>query len=519
MVDPDDPAVVVIGSGAAGGTIAHELTGRGIPVVLLEAGRRIEPAEFHQDDLAAYAQLSWLDPRVATGDWMAARHAADRPAWIVKAVGGSTLHWNGLAFRIQEHEFRPRSEYGAIHGANLIDWPIGLADLAPYYDRAEQKLGVTGTHGIPPHPATNSYKVLWNGAHAVGYRKISNAHIAINSGPRDERPGCQQLGFCNQGCMVGAKWSTLVSEIPRAEATGKLDLRTGCMALRVELDASGKASAVVYADADSVRRRQRARLVCVAGNAIETPRLLLLSESARFPKGLANGSGQVGRNYMRHVAALTFAVLPKPVNMHRGIVTPGTVFDEARHDPARGFAGGYLMEAASLSPLSLALLMDPAGWGADYAGFIERYDHLAGMLMNGEELPRADNRITLDDKVKDAHGLPVVRVHVDEHPHCHAMRAHYYGRAEAVYRAVGASEVRHAIPASAAHNMGTCRMSRDPADGVVDAFGRAHEVPNLFVADGSQFPSSGAENPTLTIVALAIRQAEHIAAELRQGRL
>ncbi|QMW23097.1 GMC family oxidoreductase [Sandaracinobacteroides saxicola] len=512
-----EPQIVIIGSGAAGGTVAHELTRRGHRVVLLEAGKRIEPGDFHQEDMPAYAQLSWLDPRVATGDWLAARVAPDRPAWVVKAVGGSTLHWNGLAYRAQPHELRARSTYGAVAGSSLADWPLDHAELLPWYGRAEAKLGVTGTHGIAAHPATAHYSLLHAGARRVGYRRISNARLAINSAARDDRPGCQQLGFCNQGCMISAKWSTLVSEIPKAEATGRLDLRTESTVVRIEHGADGRADAVVYADATGALHRQAAHVVVLAANSIETARLLLLSDSNRFPRGLANGSDQVGRNYMRHVTGLTYAVMPGPVNMHRGIVTPGTVFDEARHDPARGFAGGYLMEAAGLSPLSVALLLDPAGWGADYAGFIARYDHLAGMLMNGEELPSADNRVTLDDKVKDARGLPVARVHVVEHAHTRAMRAHFFERSAALYRSLGATDIRHGQPASATHNMGTARMGDDPATSVVDRFGRAHEVPNLWIVDGSIMPTSTAENPTLTIVALALRASHRLAGRHLSG--
>ena len=510
MADLNEPALVVIGSGASGGTVADVLTARGLPVVLLEAGRRIEPSEFHQDDLQAFGQLSWLEPRVSSGSWSATTLAPDRPAWVVRALGGTTLHWNGLAYRPQAHELRARSHYGAIAGASLVDWPVTLAELAPYYARAEARMGVTGTHGIAPHPPSAHYKLLWNGAKKLGYSRISNAGIAINSAERDGRPGCIQMGFCNQGCMISAKWSTLVADIPRAEASGRLDLRTEATAVRIEHDAAGRVSAVVYADAAGALHRQRAHTVVLACNAVETARLLLLSQSNRHPRGLANGSDQVGRNYMRHVAALTYAAMPEPVNMHRGIVTPGTVFDEARHDPSRGFSGGYLMEAAGMAPVSLAMLLDPAGWGADYAGFFERYDHLAGMLMNGEELPVPDNRVTLDDRVKDARGLAVARVHVDEHAETEAMVAHFNDRSGALYRALGSEDVRHGRPASATHNMGTARMGADAASSVVDAGLQAHEVPGLYVADGSAFPTSTSVNPTLTIVALALRLADQL---------
>lgn len=509
QVDQADPAIVVIGSGAGGGTLADRLTAAGRRVVLLEAGGHVPPDQWHQDDMAAFAQLSWLDPRVASGSYLAAQVAPSMPAWIVKALGGSTLHWNGLSYRAQADELKPRTHYGAIEGASLIDWPVEFDELLPYYEEAERRMGVTGTHGIEPHPPSNLYKVIHEAARRVGYSKITNRHIAINSAARDGRPGCLQMGFCNQGCKINAKWSTLASEIPRAQATGKLDLRTGCQATRIEVNRRGEIEAVIYRDAEGAEQRQRVDTLFLACNAIETARLLLLSDSAAFPDGLGNGSGEVGRNYMRHVGALAFARMPKPVNMHRGIVTPGTVFDEARHDDGRGFAGGYLMEAVALAPISLALLVGGAEWGADFAGFMGDYDHLAGMLLNGEELPRSGNRITLDSAVKDTFGLPVANVHVDEHPQSELMRDHFRGQASAMFDALGGRGMRYGIPASATHNLGTARMSLRPQEGVTDRFGRSHEVSNLFIGDGSVFSSSTAENPTLTIVALALRQADY----------
>lgn len=506
----DDSPVVVVGSGAGGGTLTRALCAKGIKVVCLEAGPRIEKEQFIQDELAAYGQLSWTDPRLATGDWPPATNGPNMPAWTVKAVGGSTVHWAGLAYRAQKHELRARTHYGAIDGATLADWPVEYDDLTRYYDRAEALMGVTGTHDIPIHPPNNNYLVMYHGAKRIGYSKISNRGLAINSSARDGRPGCIQLGFCVQGCKIGAKWSTLYTEIPQAEASGNLDLRPGCMALKIEHDSDGKATAVVYADASGKHHRQSARAVCIAGNAIETPRLLLNSASSQHASGLANGSGQVGCNYMHHVGALAFAEFEQPVNMHRGISVPGSVFDEEGHDPKRGFAGGYLFEAASIGPASVALLLDPNGWGKDFAATMERYSHLAGMLLNGEDMPRASNRVSLHAGEKDAHGLPIPVVHVEEHANDIAMRKHFFDQAEALFGAVGARAYHPTMTGAATHNMGTCRMSAKPEDGVVNGYGQAHEVANLFVSDGSVFPTSTAENPTLTIVALALRQADYI---------
>lgn len=512
----DEPKIIIIGSGAGGATMAHELCDAGHQVMLLEAGPRIEPTEFHQNDLAAFEQLSWLDARQATGDWEAARFAPDRPAWTVKALGGTTLHWNALAYRMQPHEFRPLTTYGKIEGSSLIDWPLSFADLAPYYSIAEDRMGVTGTHGIARHPATNNYKVLYNGARRAGYSRIDNGYIAINSSTRDSRPGCIQMGFCNQGCIISAKWSAAASEIVKAEATGRLDLQTEAMVTSIEHDATGAVNAVIYRATDGSERRVSAAFVILAAGSIESARLLLLSASNQFPDGLGNRSGHVGRHYMRHIAAMTFAEMPGPVNMHRGIVTPGTIFDEDIHDPGRGFAGGYLMEAAAVHPVSLAMLLEPGGWGKDYTSFLERYDHLAGMLMNGEELPRADNRVTLSTDLKDAAGQPAPHVHVDEHPQSVRMRRHYQASAERVFNSIGALDIRHSIPPSAAHNMGTCRMSDREEDGVTDINGKVHGIDNLYIADGSTMVSSGAENPTLTIVALALRQAEYLKKHLKR---
>jgi choline dehydrogenase-like flavoprotein len=214
----DDSVVVVIGSGAGGGVLADELTARGIKVVMLEAGKHIAQDDFRNDELFAYQQLSWLEPRTASGSWAVAKFSPDLPAWSVRAVGGTSIHWGALAFRMRDHEFAARSRYGAVDGAALADWPVTAAELAPHYARAETRLGVTGTNDIPLLPVTNNYKVLWNGAKRMGYQRIANDRHAINSVPRDGRSVCLQLGFCSQGCKSGAKWSTLYAEIPRALA-------------------------------------------------------------------------------------------------------------------------------------------------------------------------------------------------------------------------------------------------------------------------------------------------------------
>lgn len=512
VISQDDAnAVVIIGSGAGGGTLAHELTRRGIKVVLLEAGARQSLASFSQVPGVAFAQLTWLEPRTQSGTSTVVEDYPTLPSWTAKTVGGTTVHWTACALRARPWEVRSRSTYGAIEGASLIDWPLDYRELLHYYQIAEQRLVVTRRNGNPGLPASNHFKVMHYGATRIGYRQVHTGFMAINSRPADGRSLCIQQGFCVQGCKTGAKWSTLYTEIPRAEATGNLDLRAECRAVRIEHGADGRANAVVYRDSEGIEQRQRARIVCVAGNAVETSRLLLLSESSRFPKGLANSSDQVGRHFCHHTGCFVWGVFDKPIEMWRGATLAGIVLDETRHDPKRGFAGGYHLEMAALDLPSIAISGFPQTlWGRELGFVMDHYRSMAGIFVNGEDLPRADNRITLNPSVKDAFGLPVANIHVDDHPNNAAMRRHAQQQGRALFEAAGAVKVLVSRQTPATHNMCAARMSRDPADGVVNAHGQAHDVANLFISDGSAMSTPSSANPTLTIVALALRQADFI---------
>ena len=506
----DDSVVVIIGSGAGGGTLGNELAQKGIDTVILEAGGRHEIDAFENDEWNMFSKISWLDPRSTSGNWRVAKDFAGLPAWIVKAVGGSTVHWAGASLRFQAHEFKVRSTYGEIAGANLLDWPIGLDDLAPYYAKAEDKMGVTRTNGIEGLPGNNNYKVMKAGADRLGYKQCHTGRMAINSAPRDDRGPCQQIGFCFQGCKSGAKWSTLYTEIPKGEETGKLEVRPNSQVLKIEHNAEGKVTGVLYADAEGNQHLQRARVVAVAGNSIESPRLLLNSASAMFPDGLANSSGQVGRNYMRHMTGSVYGIFDKPVNMYRGTTMAGIISDEARNDPSRGFVGGYEMETLSLGLPFMAAFLNPGAWGRSFTSALDAYDHMAGMWLVGEDMPQESNRITLHANEKDQYGLPIPVVTKSDHPMDAAMRKHGVAATAKCYEAAGATDVIELPPYPASHNMGTNRMSAKARDGVVNKWGQSHDIPNLFVSDGSQFTTSGGQNPTLTIVALALRQAEQI---------
>jgi len=503
----DASVIVVVGSGAGGGTLANELCQKGDKVVCLEAGNHITQEDFVNDEFAMFGKLTWQDPR--TG----------QPIWIVKAVGGSTVHWAGLAIRLKDYELKPRTTYGAIAGANLVDWPISMNELAPYYDKAESKMGVTGTNGLPRQPETNAFKVVNYCAKKAGYA-FEMGPSAINSVVRDGRPACQMIGFCTSGCKIGAKWSTLYTEIPKAMETENFELRPNSMALQIQHDGKGKITGVLYADKNGEHQVQKARIVCVAGNSIESPRLLLNSASNMFKDGMANSSGQVGRNYTRHATQHIYATFDQPVNAHRGIHAPAIMRSEARNDPSRGFVGGYHLEIFDVGLPFTALSVVPGAWGRKVSNLVEQFDHMVAVWTCGEDLPQANARITLDNSIRDQYGLPVANIAVvEDHPNDVAMLKHARKTLESIFQAGNAKDVVWRAPFPNSHNMGSVRMSAKPADGVCNGYGQTHDIKNLFISDGSQFASSGAPNPTLTIVALAIRQADYIHGQMGAGTI
>jgi choline dehydrogenase-like flavoprotein len=511
----DDSVVVIIGSGAGGGTLGNELAQKGVKVVCLEAGPRLTLADIKNDVGEMFMKLSWLDPRVGAGQLF-----AGLPAWICKTVGGTTVHWAGASLRLQPHEFKTLSTYGKIAGAHLADWPISYDDLESYYEKAENKMGTTGTGGRPRLPGNNNYKVLEYGARKLGYSEVNTGNMSVNSQDYDGRPKCRQIGFCMSGCAIGAKWSTLYTEVPKAEATGNYEVRPDSMVVKINHDAGGKVTGVVYVDKDGNTQEQKARIVCVAGNSIETPRLLLNSASSRFPAGLANSSGQVGRNYMAHMTGAVYAIMPGEVSMHRGTQMAGIVKDESIHKPSRGFAGGYELETIPAFGFpGFPSYAKPGGWGREYAQDIEKYRNGAGLWIVGEDLPQESNRVTLSPTVKDKNGMPVAHVYYKDHPNDTAMRNHAWKQSTALYEAAGATKVYTRMPFPSTHNMGTCRQSAGARDGVCNGYGQTHDLKNLFISDGSQFTTSAAENPTLTIVALAIRQADYITEQMSQRNI
>ncbi|MFT4506317.1 GMC family oxidoreductase [Caballeronia sp. 15711] len=511
----DESVVVIVGSGPGGATLAKQLCAKGVKVVMLEAGSRLTPNDFIQDETRMSEKWFWPDKRVLSG-------VPGLPL-MLKTVGGTANHFSGCAIRFQSHEFKALSTYGGIAGANLLDWPLTFDEMLPYYEQAELNMGVTQRHDMPPLPGSNNFKVFYAGAKKLGFSKVHTGYMAINSVARDGRPPCQQMGFCLQGCKLTAKWSPLYVEIPKAESTGNLDLRVGCTALQVHHDAQGKATGVLYADRDGKQQFQKARIVSIAANSVETPRLFLNSATSKFSDGLANGSGQVGKNYMSHCYSTVYGIFDKPVHMHRGTVQAGLVEDMAGYDPKRGFPGGYYLQLVHFGPNTHATVdldgsLGANAWGKDASSIVDTYDYQAGLWVLGEDMPMETSRVTLNEE-KDKFGLSIPNVHFDSHPMDQVKLDHGIKVGSELYKSVGARRTYKVDLGPGGHNMGTMRMSANARDGVVNKFGQTHEISNLFVSDGSQFTTSGSPNPTLTIVALSLRQADYIIEQMKKNQI
>ena len=517
----DDLVVVIVGSGAGGGTLGTELALKGVKT-LISGSRRAQRNRGFRQRRMGVLHSTRLERHAHDVGLVAGPQGLPQPARLDRQVGRRLDRALGRRFaalpgaRIQDAHALTAN----IAGANLLDWPITLADMEPYYAKAEDKMGVTRTNNIPGLPGNNNFKVLEAGAKKVGYKEVHTGRMAINSQPRDGRGACQQIGFCFQGCKSGGEMVDALCRNPQ----GRSDRQPRGPARQPSRSRSNttrraRSTGVVYADKDGKMQRQKARVVAVAGNSLESPRLLLNSASSMFPDGLANSSGQVGRNYMRHMTASVYAVFDKPVRMWRGTTMAGIVRDEAGNDTKRGFVGGYELETLSLGLPFMAAFLNPGGWGREFTSALDSYENMAGMWIVGEDMPQETNRVTLDPVAKDKFGMPVASVHFDDHANDVAMRDHAWSRGKAIYEAVGATSVFPTPPYPSTHNLGTNRMAANARDGVVNAHGQTHDIKNLFVSDGSQFTTGGAENPTLTIVALAIRQADYIADQMGKNTI
>lgn len=546
--------VVIVGSGAGGGTLAWGLASAGVKVLVLEKGPRYDLADFVQHDELRSARRDMFVPfateephMVKVGDEPSHRRSSE--GWISCVVGGGTVHMSGFFYRLHEVDFRRRSELGVPGGSTVADWPISYSDLAPYYDQVEQMLGVSGAAGTNPFdpPRSGPYPNPPLEEHAItphldralkklGWHPYPTPR-AILSRPHDGRPACDYCGYCGgYGCWNGAKSSTLFTFIPKAIATGHCTVVPGAMVTEVVAGPDGKARGVRWRDAAGANHEERARAVVVSCGAIESARLLLLSRSARFPHGLANGGGQVGRN----LALSTFASVEAELlssgggKAIRGLMGRHPWLGRTVQDfyaPRRGGepkAGTIRFDLAHPNPIFNAESVARGGpqvlWGERLKEALERRFHQGRTLeaeIFSEFTPTPHTFVELDPEVRDRYGLPAARITVKHHEQDLAGAAMLTGKAEEAFLALGADSVHVKEKGGVTWVLqhGTCRSGKDPRESVLDAHCRAHEVPNLYVVDGSFIPTSGGVPNTLTIEANALRVAAHLRDRLAKREL
>ncbi|NUP75313.1 MAG: GMC family oxidoreductase [Sinomonas sp.] len=511
--DDDEVDLAIVGCGAGGSTVAQRLARAGWRVVVLEAGPFWDPERDWVSDEAGSHHLYWTEPRVIDGEDPIPLGSNNSG----RGVGGSMVHFAGYAPRFHPRAVRTETLVGV--GA---DWPLAYADLKPYYEEMEEELPVAGQdwpwgdpHKYPhrPHPVAGNGMVFLRGAEACGIRARVGP-VAISNGRFGNRRHCIYRGFCLQGCKVDAKASPLITHVPDAIAHG-VEIRADSTATRVEVSPhTALATGVRYVRA-GVERFQRARHVAIAAYSIETPRLLLNSACARFPDGLCNDFDQVGRYLMVQGAPQTAGRVAEEVRMYKAPPPEVSTEEFYETDPAKPYRRGYSIQTVSPLPITWAEHFAAQGyWGAELRRRMTDYVHWACLGALCEFLPLPGNRVTLDAET-DQRGMPVAHVTYGRCGNDRRLMAAARETMERILRAAGASELM--TVERYAHLVGGARMAADERQGVVDGDCRTFAVPNLFITDGSVLPTQGSANPALTIMALAARTAERLAAGSRQG--
>ena len=559
---------VVVGSGAAGSVVAHELARRGWSVTVLERGRNLRPGfgrrpsgrlgtSYGSDEIKSLRGLGFpdglLEPYTArtqddaaNGVAFAARGALGQ---LGAAVGGTTLHYNAKFPRFWKQDFRTLSELGPVEGAQVADWPISYSRLAPFYDEVERRVGVQGDlRAMPdrtrrqsprsrgfdmgPNPISYVGSILRDAAAELGYTAYPQP-AAVNSRTYAGRPACVSCGLCSGfGCPINARGDALVSWLNPAVRTGRVRVVPRAFAYRVETTRNGRrATGVRYIDADGRRRRLAARVVVVAGSPVNTARLLLLSAGPAHPDGLGNRSGQLGRNMMFHNFTLAGAGFSEDVHGIRSQSNPLQMDDlvgpftgaEVQALGVPWIKGGLVQVGGALPLFSEAgLLAGAIGYGRSHKqamrlGILHR--RIAGSQLVGEDLPQAANRVDLDPRIRDFHGFPSARITYSPHRHEQAAASLLGERLEQMHQRARGAKLAAIIPyplisstlPATAHLAGTARMGRDPRTSVCDASGQLHDCEGVYVADASTFPTFPGFNPTNTIMANALRIARGIA--------
>jgi choline dehydrogenase-like flavoprotein len=511
--------VVIVGAGAAGGVLAKELSEAGMKVVVLDAGPMRDPQKDFASDELAMKSLGWQDTRLVDGQHPL-RMGHNNSG---RGIGGGTVHFTGVFLRFHDVDFQAKSLDGVGE-----DWPITYEDLAPYYDKIEKEIAVSGPkhfpwgnyHGPYPYPereplSPNAY-MFQNGCEKLGIESVVSP-LAILSAPFEGRPPCINRGFCNQGCMPNAKFSTLIVHIPKAIDAGA-EVLADCMVTRILMGNDGKAKGVEFVH-DGQTYKQEARIVILSAFVVENPRLLLNSATPQFPDGIANSSGWVGKAIMPHSSNDVYGKFDNEIRLYKGTPVLATTQAFYRTDPDQDFVRGYTLHAHGVRPVAFAHAISLSSqnkplYGEQLRNILLDYNYYGRITMVGEVLPNENNQVTLSDE-KDEYGLPRAKVTFSYGENDKKLIQHAVRKMKDIIESAGGTP--EFIIEDTAHLMGGCRMGNDPSTSVVNSFGQTHDIPNLFICDASIFVTSGGGNPTNTVMALASRTADYIKDMAKRG--
>lgn len=498
----------IVGVGSAGGVLLQRLARAGFRVVGIEAGPFWDTERDWVSDEAGSHNLYWNDLRITGGEDPVTLGSNNSG----KGVGGGSVHWAAFTPRFHPSDFRVYAQDGV-----GVDWPLAYDDLKPYYELLEKEIPVSGPAFFPwgdphgytygPHPPGGVGDVLVKGCTALDIPVVAGGPVAILAGSHADRPHCIYRGFCLQGCKVGAKQSTLISHVPDALRNGA-EIRANCMVSRISLK-SGRVTGVNYIDSAGHEQFQRARVVLVCGYAIETPRLLFNSACPGFETGLANSSGTLGKYLMVQIGNVVSGRFEDLIRLYKAPPAHALTEEFYETDPRNDFARGFAVQTVGPLPIAFAkqMMVAQGAWGWSMRKVMMDYNHWATLGVLGEILPWEENRVELADET-DQYGLRVAKVTFRLHDNDKKIAKAGVRKVTEILQAAGAQEI--AEEARYAHLVGGARMGNDPASSVADQFGRTHDIPNLFICDGSLLPTQGSANPGLTIQALAARTADYL---------